>query len=73
MRIAMSNNVYFPDSGVFDQAAIEAMGRAFEIVCRVKPKVSKRLIATKIIELAKLGGRDPAQLSAEVINDLNSK
>ena len=37
----------------FDPEATEAMGLAFEAVCNLKPKVSRELIANRIIQLAK--------------------
>lgn len=61
----------FIRGGVFDPAATEAMGRAFELVCKAKPKASRQLIATRIIELAKAGERDAAKLSEKVISELS--
>jgi hypothetical protein len=54
----------------FDPDATEAMGLAFEVVCKVKPKASRELIANRIIQLAKAGERDSAKLSAQVIKEL---
>ena len=51
----------FNGGGVFDPAATEAMGHIeFELVCKAKPKASRQLIATRIIEHAKAGERDAA-------------
>jgi hypothetical protein len=60
----------FIRGGVFDPAATEAMGRAFDVVCKAKPKASRQLIANRIIDLAKTGERDPIKLSAQVIKEL---
>jgi len=54
----------------FGPEATEAMGLAFETVCNLKPKVSRELIANRIIQLAKAGERDAAKLCAKVIKEL---
>ena len=62
----------FIRGGVFDSDSTEAMGRAFEFVCKAKPKASRELIANRIIELAKAGERDAAKLSEKVISELTA-
>jgi hypothetical protein len=57
--------------GVFDPAATEAMGRAFDLVCKTKPNASRHLIANRIIGLAKAGERDAIVLSEKVISELS--
>ena len=49
------------------------MGRAYEFVCQTKPNVSRELIANRIIQLAKAGERDAAQLCELVINEFSEK
>ena len=56
--------------GSFDPEATAAMGRAFEAIRRLKPKVSSELIANRIIDLAKGGQRDSDQLCMLVIKEL---
>jgi hypothetical protein len=56
----MSGN--FWDCGAFDQDSINAMARAYDAVCRAKPTEDRELVATRIINLAKLGVRDPLHL-----------
>ena len=63
-------NVIPYEDAVFDADATEAMSRAFETVCYVKPQVSRQVIVNRIIRLAKAGERDPALLSAKVIEEL---
>jgi hypothetical protein len=61
---------YFRNNGCFEPEATEAMGRAFEAVCQLKPNVSRELIANRIIELAKRGERDASRLCAQVLGEL---
>ena len=56
--------------GVFDTNATSAMGRAFELVCQLKPRASRELIANRIIQLAKAGERSSARLCGTVISEL---
>src|SRR5215204_652409 len=61
------------NSGVFDQEAIDAMAKAFEIGCgvlkgRPKPEVDEERLAQLIIQVAREGIRDPAQLCANALN-----
>ena len=57
----------------FDPEATEAMGRAFESACKLKPKASRELIANRIIELAKTGKRHAQELCAIVIDEFNPR
>jgi hypothetical protein len=60
----MSGN--FWDCGAFDQDSIDAMARAYDAVCRAKPTEDRELVATQIINLAKLGVRDPPHLGTSL-------
>ncbi len=55
----------------FDPDTIHAMGAAFDDVCRALDTdghdVASRLIARKIIELARAGERDQARLCSETL------
>lgn len=57
-------------TAAFDPEITSAMGAAFEIVCKEKPKSSRELVANRIIQLAKGGERDFICLSEKVINEL---
>ena len=60
-----------PSRQAFDPDAIRAMGVAFDDVCRAlaadRRDLASRLIARKIIELARAGERDPARLCDETL------
>jgi len=67
------NVIHFRNNGAFDAEATEAMGQAFESVCLVKPNVSRELIANRIIQLARAGAHDAAELAAQVLNELKAR
>ncbi len=67
------NVIHFRNNGAFDAEATEAMGRAFESVCHMKPNVSRELIANRIIQLARAGEHDPTELAAQVLNELKAR
>jgi hypothetical protein len=56
---------------VFDPDTIHAMGEAFDDVCRTlaadRHDLASRLIARKIIELARAGERDRTRLCRETL------
>jgi hypothetical protein len=63
---------YFPDEG-FDASATEAMGRGFELACESlriggQPAVVKEIMATRIIQAARNGERDPHRLAAKAMD-----
>jgi hypothetical protein len=58
------------NNAVFDPSTTKAMGHAFDYLCGVKPKVSRELIANRIIQLAKAGERDAIRLSIKVMDEL---
>jgi hypothetical protein len=60
-------------TAVFDPETTDAMSAAFDEVCRVL-KVNgnartREVIATRIIELARRGERDPAQLRDRILRE----
>ena len=55
---------HFIGEAAFDPDATDAFGKAFEVVCKVKLKASRELIANRIVQLAKTGERDPTKMSA---------
>ena len=73
----MADILPFLEVGVFDPETINAMSGAFDEVCqilKVNGNVREReVVATRIIELARRGERDPAQLRDRVLRDAGSE
>ena len=67
---------FFRDSG-FDTEAIQNLGKAYDIACRSlhpkgQPPVVQESLATKIIEAAQRGERDPDRLAAIALGMLGA-
>jgi hypothetical protein len=65
------------NGGAFDPEVITAMSAALDEACRrlgaePRPGLMKETIATRIIELAKRGERDPTKLSAGALAYVNA-
>jgi len=63
------------NSGVFDQEAIDAMAKAFDIGCgalKGRPKLDEERLARLIVESARDGIRDPAQLCVKALNAITA-
>jgi hypothetical protein len=65
----------FLDGHAFDPEAIHSMGEALTGACRALGLVDRddpatRLVAVKIVELARQGERDPKRLEAGVLSAL---
>ena len=67
---AEMTDLHILKGGAFDPETTKALGSAFEIVCKEKPRSSRELIANRIIQLAKGGEVDVIRLSEKVINEL---
>lgn len=65
--------IHFHYDCAFDAEATEAMGRAFESICQLKPNVSRELIATRIIQMARAGERDAVELAARMLHELRPR
>jgi hypothetical protein len=62
-------------SAVFDANATRAMGEAFDRACDTlhdlgQPDLVREIIAMRIIEVARDGGRDPNELCAQALKAL---
>lgn len=62
----------FIDGRVFDAAATEAMGVAFDKARRMlhdkgQPAVVQEIIAKRIIDIATIGGRDPDEMARRAL------
>ncbi len=63
----------FARYGVFDPDAIEDMAEALELGCvALGARANRERLAMLIVELAKEGTRDPAQLSASAVNVISA-
>jgi hypothetical protein len=65
------------EGGSFDPTDIQLMSLAFEDVCKAlslpaNDTNARRVIATRIVELARRGERDPNQLRDRVIREAHS-
>ena len=73
----MADILPFLGTGVFDPEITNAMSVAFDDVCqtlKVNGNVREReVIATRIIELARRGERNPAQLRDRVLREAGSE
>jgi hypothetical protein len=73
----MADILPFLEVGVFDPETINAMSSAYDEVCqilKVNGNVREReVVATRIIELARRGERDPAQLRDRVLREAGSE
>jgi hypothetical protein len=59
----------------FDPEALAVMNAAFQAVCRSleltgADDLRREAVALKVIELARIGDRDPDQLAARVLDEL---
>ena len=67
----MGSAKYLGD-GTFDPQATQAMGEAFELACQDlriggQPAVVKEIMASRIIQAARNGERDPRRLAAKAM------
>jgi hypothetical protein len=65
---------YFNGS-VFDPLATQAMGKAFDLACQnmgvgSQPEVVKEIMASRIIQAAQNGERDPRRLAAKALDSV---
>jgi hypothetical protein len=70
---AMGPYLFF--NGTFDPQATHAMGEAFELVCKDmrgggQPAAVKEIVATRILQAAQSGERDPHRLAAQVMETI---
>ena len=69
----MGTVVSYFNGSVFDSQATHAMGEAFDLACanmRIggQPEVVREIMASRIIQAAKNGERDPYRLAAKAMD-----
>ena len=69
----MGSVVSYFDGSVFDPQATHVMGEAFDLACanmRIcgQPEVVREIMASRIIQAAKSGERDPYRLAAKAMD-----
>jgi hypothetical protein len=71
----MATILPFVKDGVFDQKDITAMSMALDDVCKMlnlrDDNSSKEVIASRIIDLARAGERNPTRLRDRIIHEAN--
>jgi hypothetical protein len=74
----MADGLRFFQDGAFDPDTTSTMGAAFERACKSlhdmgQPDIVKKIIAKRIVEIAKTGERDPVQLCERALAAMGLK